>query len=706
MRMMTQRALLLVSLFLSFSAFAAVSAFGPEQPLSPATIVPSNTIQTNVAVATNGDGFLAAWFDSRDQQGTYATRIDADGHVIDHPSFLIAPEQGAVAATGDGRDTIVAILVCGGIDLFRIDENRNVSAPVHVTTDNICFGSVSLATNGDTIVVAYGGRVAVFDHNLNLTKRFAIDVTATYAAVATNGSDYVVITGAQSPNVISAHLDASGALVSTEQLTFPNNVNSLAIASNGNEYLSMAGGPILSAQRLSANGSPIDGGKMVHVASSPRPVMTPKIVWDGSEYIATYVQSPLLSTSQTAAVVRVNANADVLGEQSIGGAREAAVAFRNGRAAVVSVQSNARVQMFSPDNLTALTLPVAISTSAPHQSTPKIVNVDGTLTTFWIEHGSDVFQLKAKIGNGAVKTLIDSVLNDYSVGFDGFRYVVVWSNAVSINVQRFERDLTPLDPSPVSFAPITPFMRPVAAIANGRALIAWPQVQDNDYAMKAMVVDTTIATMTFPQPVTLSSPPLSNGVPAVTWNGNEFVVVWPHQTEPYLGLLPYLPPDELLARHVSRDGAVLDDTFVVARPDLKITWLAAAGDYVAWVQGDMVFGKRIRAEGNAAPIGAITVPGGVNVATYRGGYVVAWPAPGSTYTTYSPALRLVDANGTPSTMYALSEMPHAFMTDDVDFESGLIVYMRTANELQYGGVSRLFTRTFEPVPPKARAAAR
>jgi len=701
---MTPRALLLGVLLLSLPALGAVSSFGPEVPLSPASIVPSNTIQTNVAIATNGDGFLAAWFDGRDQQGTYATRIDVDGHVLDQPSFLVAPEQGAVGEAGIGRDTIVAISQCGAIDLFRVDENRNVSAPTRVTTQtSVCWGSVSVATNGETIVAAFGGNIAVLDAGLKLTKQFTIDPLASYGAVASNGRDYVVVSASQSPVANSTHLDANGAIVSTQQIFYPNNINSLAIASNGNDYLTLTGGPILGAQRLDANGGATEGGKMVHVASSPRPVTTPKIAWDGNEYIATYVQAPFISSSQLAAVVRVNANADVLNEQSLGGAREANVAFRSGRAAVVSLQSSATLQMFAPDNLTALTLPVKISTATPHQSTPKIVDANGTLAYFWIERGN-IFQLKAKIGGGDEKVLADSVLGNFSVGFDGTRYVVVWSNAVAIFVQRFERDLTPFDPNPVGIAPSTPFASPVAAIADGRALIAWPQAEESLYAIKAMVVDTTTATMTFPQPVTLSSPPLSNGNPAVAWNGHEFSVVWPHDLSvPFNGL--FNPPDEILAGHVSRDGAILDDTFVVARPGTSVTWLGAAGDYVAWITGSMAFGKLIRPAGDAQPLGPSVANAGLNVATYRGGYVVAWPAPGSTASTYSPALRLVDANGTPLTMYALSEVPHSFLVNDVDFESGVIVYMRTGIEAQYGGMSRLFARTFDPVPPKRRGAS-
>ena len=701
---MPQRALLLVSLFLSFSAVAAVSSFGPEQPVSPPTIVQLKTLQSNVAIATNGDGFLAAWFDSREQRGIYATRIDAEAHLIDKSSFLLAPEYGAVAATGDGRDTLVAIHSCGGIDLFRVDENRNISAPSHVTTENICYENVSLATNGDTTVFAYGGHVAVFDRSLQLTKHFAIDATARYAAVATNGSDYVVISGAQSPNVTSAHLDASGAIVSTQPLTFPNNINSLALASNGNEYLALAGGVVLTAQRLNANGGAIDNVKSVPVASSPRPVIMPKLVWDGSEYVATYVQAPALSSSQAAAVLRLTSTADLLGEKPVGGSTEAAIAFRNGVVAVLSLQPYARVQTFSAVDLTALAGPAGISTSAPPQRTPKLVEVDGTLTTFWVEFGGDLRQLKAKSGDGEIKTLIDSIGGEYSVGFDGVRYVVVWSNAASIMVQRFERDLTPFDPGPVGLAPIA-LMPPAAAIASGRALIAWPQLEGGLFVIKAMALDTTTATMTFPQPVTLSSPPLGNGLPAVSWNGNAFVVVWPHQLEGFpAGDL--LPPDELLARHVSRDGVVLDDAFTVARLNAHVTWLAAAGDYAAWSTGSMIFGKLIRAEGNATPIGPSAAGGGLNVATYRGGYVVEWQAPGSSFNTYSPALRLVGANGTPQTMYALSEMAHASFSDDVDFDAGVIAYMRTANEPQYGGVARVFTRTFEPVPPKTRATAR
>lgn len=701
---MNPRALILGFLVLSLPALASVSSFGPETALTPPSVVHSTTLQSYPAVAANGDGFLAAWFDSRDQQGIYATRIDVTGHVVDQPSFLVAKEQGPLAATGIGRDTLLAVAVCGGLDVFRIDESRAITASAHVQTENICWTSVSIATNGSTVVVTYAGRVSVFDASLTPKQNATIDSAATFSAVASNGSDFIVASGSQSPAAVATHLDANGAILSAHPFTFPNNVNSIVIASNGTDYLILGGGVILGAQRVDANGLPMNASKMVHIAAAPRAVIVPALAWSGREYLAIYFDAPFISSSQLGALVRLDSDATALGEQSLGDSRDASIAVHDGRAAVVSNGVRLTAQISSTDNPTALTIANALSTATPTQFTPKLVDANGTLTYFWRERGDSAQVLKAKIAGGSEVTLANPMASDYSAGFDGARYVVVWQSANAIQIQRFAPDLTPLDPSPVAFSPVNPIARPVAAIANGRALVSWLEAT-NTGEVKAIAIDTTTATMTIPQPVTLSAFPFSNDMVAVAWNGSDFAVVWAHELGPILDGL-FSQPTEVLARHVSRDGAIISDTIQLARLDSYVGWLGAAGNYAAWSTRGLVYGKLIRAEGSALPIGPITSTGGLNVSTYRDGYVVAWPAPGSQFSTYSPALGIVDADGTPQTMYATEEMPHSFLSDDVDFKSGVLIYMRTANEPQYGGVSRLFTRTFAPVPPRRRAAAR
>jgi hypothetical protein len=700
--------LMLGSLVLSLSSFAAVLSFGPEVPLSQTgpQIISSATSASSPAIATNGDGFLAAWSDSRDQQGFYATRVDADGHIIDQPSFFVSAGQGPTASTGIGRDTLLAVAPCYAIDLFRIDENRNVVASAHIPTPIHCWDNVSIATNGNTVVVVYtqqgsgvgdpvtsnfGERgAAVLDASLNVKYEFPINASESLAAaaVASNGTGFAMVTAGPSPAATVTQLDASGTIMSSHSFVLPNNVNSLAIASNGDEYLALAGGPVLAAQRINAEGSPIDAANVVHVAVL-RPVSGPRLTWDGAEYIATYEPAPLSSPALSAAV-RLDAGAQVLGEQSLGGDSRADVAIRDGRAAVLTTGVSVNAQILSTANLAALTPPTAVSTSAAAQSTPKLVDANGTLTYFWREGGS----LKAKIESGNEVKLVDSVGGEYSAGFDGTNYVVVWQTANEIHAQRFAPNLAPLDPAPLSFNPSSAVRETVAAVADGRALVAW--AEGTPLVIKATAIDTTKTTMAIPPPVLVSS--LNTQHPAVAWNGTDFAIVCANQLD-FIG--DFLPFSEVVARHITRDGAIASDIINIATNLGHVASIGVAGDFAAWTletYDPLVFGKRIRAAGNAVVIGPNTATGGINVATYRDGYVVAWPAEGSTSTTYTPALRLVDADGAPGAMYATGEVPHGVLTDDVAFASGVMVYLRATVEPQYGGVSRLFVRTFAPQP--------
>jgi hypothetical protein len=693
-------------LFLSRSALAAVSSFGPEVPLTrEATPTLSTRSKFASGVATNGDGFLVAWSEMRDRAGIYATRLDAAGHAIDQPSFFVMSALGTITLAGAGRDTLIAVSSCETIDLTRVREDGSISPTTHINiaTPN-CGERASVATNGRTVIVVFGGVVTVLDESLRFVRQFNVQVVAT-GAVATNDGDYVVITSQQDTTAKLTHLDADGAVVSTATVTFPNRVNAFALAWNGAEYLALAAGPTLDAVRIDASGNPVAAARVVAISRlNPG---RPQIAWDGNSYIAAYAPAPLISEGQFTFLLRLDRDANTLAERLSWSSGDTPIAVRHDVGIFASTADGGHASPFSVDTLAAVATPQLFSFAAAKQSMPRAVDTAGVLTAFWREQDANGQTLKAKMVGGSEKTLLTGMSGDYIAGFDGARYVVVWQRfSNTIDVQRFNADLTPFDASPITFDPLAPIGRPGAAIADGRVLIAWPQFDDVS-TIKQVVIDTTAAMLTFPQPMTISTPPHANHNPAVAWDGHQFAVVWAHQTSDVLQD-PVAPPlDEVLARHVSRDGALLDEAFVVARPDASINAVVAASDFACWPIGKILFGKAIREAGAAMPIGPIDALGRINMSPERGGgVVIAWPAPGSTDALYSPALRLVDANGVPGTMYAASEVPRATSDDDVAFADGTIIYMRTGTEPQYGGMSRLFARTFDPAPPRRRGTAR
>jgi hypothetical protein len=714
---------LLVSLLVTCSGFAATSAFGPETALTPPSLTEPPSVQISVSVATNGDGFLAAWYDYRDQNGVYATRIDANGRVIDQPSFFISAEPGVLTLLGAGRDTILASATCGGLDLMRIGEDKRISAPTHIDTSHSgCIYYPSLATNGETILLVYAGTGVLLDLNLRVIKAFNFDPSASMATVASNGHDYVAVTAPRSTFARSTHIDRNGAIVSAQDIVFPRVVESLAIASSGNDFLAIAGGEVLGVQRLNVDGFPIDAGRAIEPESPPRGVMRPSIVWSGTDYITSYMRQT--ASLPEVMVLRLTPAADLAAQRTVSSSYDPGtnIAIRAGSAIVVWAAPRATAEIVSPQTLAPIGSPHPLSFSATTQFTPKLVNVGSSLAAVWLERTFEQASLKAMIvgAPASEKTLISGLLpRDYSVAFDGTNLVVLWQADITnaITLQRFHANLTPLDFQPFVITGTEPLGRATFAAGIGKVLIAWPAWDGSQIAMKAALLNTT-AQLTAPLQMTISAAPFNNHDAAVAWNGKDFMVVWAHATgtPPSYELDP-TPPDDVVARRVSATGTLLGIVpKIVAVPNktLGTTSIASnGGDFFAtWVQRNvpsrpLIAGAFVGAA-LTMPATSGTAIGEVDdgvpaLAPFGGGYVVAWPAVGSAINFYTPSVRVISSNGTPGTTFTLPEVPHAFVTEDVVFASGMLLYDRIGTELQYGGMRRLFTRLFTPALPRRRA---
>src|SRR6185436_5690063 len=160
--MMTRTAAAALSLFLAFTAFAAV-----DVPVSDAILGNAPRSQYAFDIATDGDGFLVAWLDGRGvQQSLFAARISSTGEVLDPTGILLM--RGLV-----GRPQVIwngqryLVFWAGGNDLFVSGVNRNGSGGqvARRLLTGVTFNPYrgpSIETNGMRIVAIYGDDDGLF----------------------------------------------------------------------------------------------------------------------------------------------------------------------------------------------------------------------------------------------------------------------------------------------------------------------------------------------------------------------------------------------------------------------------------------------------------------------------------------------------------------------------------------------------------------
>src|SRR6185436_15817589 len=162
--MMTRTAAAALSLFLAFTAFAAV-----DVPVSDAILGNAPRSQYAFDIATDGDGFLVAWLDGRGfQQSLFAARVSSTGEVLDPTGILLM--RGFV-----GRPQVIwngqryLVFWAAGNDLLVSGVNRDGSAvPVaRRLLSGVTFNPYrgpSIETNGMRIVAIYGDDDGLFGY--------------------------------------------------------------------------------------------------------------------------------------------------------------------------------------------------------------------------------------------------------------------------------------------------------------------------------------------------------------------------------------------------------------------------------------------------------------------------------------------------------------------------------------------------------------
>ncbi|MGK4005747.1 hypothetical protein WMF31_24175 [Sorangium sp. So ce1036] len=180
---------------------------------------------------------------------------------------------------------------------------------------------------------------------------------------------------------------------------------------------------------------------------------------------------------------------------------------------------------------------------------------------------------------------------------------------------------------------------PALASDGTNFLLVWsddPSLTDNgrDVLAARVAPDGTVLD---PEPLVVAAGAGDEGVPAVTFDGTHYVVVWADDTGFYGD--PYAASDIRAAR-ISPDGAVLDPGgFVVSSPEQPDSWPTAvslgATTVVAWTaQDDGLRFTRLSPSGEVldpggVPVGSGPVEGRAALASDGAGALLAWEEDGA-----------------------------------------------------------------------------
>jgi hypothetical protein len=657
-----------------------------EHPLSSPAYGPVERV-TASSIASDGDGFLAVWFDLRDRSALYTTHIARDGAVADRRGILLARAASPVAVAWMGDRYLVAWNgAAGSIVGTQFSADGEILAPARV----IAKGQLSnaphpIASNGSVTVLMTNSGYSVLDHDCNVVEQGRFGASA-----YVTGSGEFILPGYGS----TRHLDAAGhylnfaigmpldlvacrgggcitALFATsktvriatydpatlrkgESSDLPMTTGSLDVVATEDGYLLVGAG---TAQRLDDAGHPVGQPiglpvapfEVIRAASNGRDVAVMRI---SSGSLTAFVITPASVTGRTILAVSANAQANVAIAKSAFNYLAAWTEKDGTYAARLSLDGSAldgrgRFLGASTDKTT--------------------IAFDGTSYFVPVLHPSsaDTDVLRIDPATGMVLAVSTIAGNNVRIGSNGSERVAVWTDlAGALEVG---------------------FLDPNGAIASMPVRLAdQPSPQSR---------------MTF-------------GNPSLAWNGTMWLVTWEEQVRPYptgapppiYPPVPILPAIAIRAVRLSAALTPMDvqPIAVASAPSFPIRSSHVASDgtdfVVAWTT-DAVRVRRVSASGVVDPERVLVTATVQDLVWDGAAYDVAFATPHGDL-----AAARLRSSGEPIETLVISATPADERSAAlIPTTTGhvLAAYTRVADEPLYGGVERAFVRMMQPVRGRA-----
>lgn len=714
-----------------YSAFVHAAVPAIEVPLSAAARGRAPGVQEFPRIAVSDSGGFVAWQDYRGNGDVYGTRIDREGRPLDPLGIRVsATRLGPAGVTAFGDDYVVALTTpCDAIAVVYVTSDGVVSPEKLIGSSNgLCVGTVGMASNGRTALVAWPrGEAVLLDRDGEVVTRLALG-PADAVAAATNGTDYLVATLTRigtSKELAVQRVSGTGTAGERHVIGSVDDIAAVAVASNGSDYIIASTGTSLRTQIIAADGIPAGPPELVAI---DRGTTAMDAAWDGGEYIVGFAQFDHASSKYAIFAARYDRNGRRTTAASVATVTQN-VPFRN-----FSLASSAGFGSFltwaddrevfvgriSGGNVT----PVLLSVSASSQNAPLITRTGDQLVAVWREYSPERESLVIRAAILGGDLLARGEPREIAVIADGPHHVVANDTAIVITwtrhfsgptlyAQRFTHDLEPIDPAPVviSSQPRHPH---AVAVSDHYALIVWGERGTGVLYASALPTGAAIPPSA---PIALPDLPFDAHTPAAAWNGREFLVAWAQARgfPPSQGLYPD-PPDDLLMVRVSMFGTLIDSaplTIESSSHHIGSISLVSNGDgdaWIGWRSRNGFMGRRIDADGT--PVGqAVTLLGrnaDVDAPMLVAGgdrYLVAWDARTGVYHRRVGIRPIIGDSVGAAVLLPEREISWgAFSVAAGDF--GIVAaYDRIAPEAPYGGTSRVFVRGVSQTQPRRRAVA-
>jgi hypothetical protein len=430
-----------------------------DHEVAPPVFGPAPSYVREYAAASDGTDYLVAWIESSrgpagdGKYSIYAARVLADGTVVDRGGILIAP----IASTiGQGLNVVwagdaFAVLWEDAPAFVNQVFGARVSRDGGVVDPPRSLGQGFLqqrqaVSNGDRILlIGGGGAFTLLDRNLNLVSGPLSTGAGTSFAVASNGSDFIVL--ATYGSITYAERVAANGQVDVPQPLGPAPPGFYydSVASDGRDYL-------IAYSRSSTSTTSVYGLRHISTAGLPEelsaisiPTQAVSLAWTGDNY--------LLFT-------------------------DAGTAWRFDRHGQLLPGT--------------VTLPSVAGTLAGMR--PVIVSSKSEALLIWSTGSEFSPPLMAQrlsggypSGNLIVPVQSANAQREPAIAFSGSEYAVVWSERDSVYLSRLSIDGKPLDGRGVRLGDGLLVSHPQIVFDGTNFVVVWVVWQGNNQPVRMMI---------------------------------------------------------------------------------------------------------------------------------------------------------------------------------------------------------------------------
>ena len=501
-------------------------------------------------VASDGDGYLAVWYDGRSGfQSLIATRLTSSGEVLDENGIALVRESNThlpPKVVWSGTSYVVFWRSGASVMSARVDREGRVQGAPRVVAVNANTSDVNanaVASNGSRIVVSYasysGGssnpeiRAAILDADANVLADIRLagaELNRSSPSVAAARDEFVVVWERNTewpPAIEGVRISGAGALLDATPRTVGSGETPV-IASDGHDYVvvSYRSLPVITwvSRRVAAD---LSGVFPEHdISAGLRPPVVP--LWTGTRYDVFAIDESYRE------VLRFSMDSDgrpsaVTREETTGsGWFDAAT---NGRT-VLRTWTEGR-DPYSPAIMGTIgDTARVLSLSANDQRSPKVAYGGGIELVAWREE-SGVYATRiapdgrSLDGRGIPLALIPNA-GAPTVVFDGNQFVVAWRWSARAMV-RFVSPVDGLLPGSLEIDATS--ADPALAPGGEGSLFTW--TEGGGWTEDASVRAVTISRVTraiHGTPVVVASRTLEPferiSRPEAVWNGSEFLIAW------------------------------------------------------------------------------------------------------------------------------------------------------------------------------------